>query len=183
MVYAEDHLELIQYAPKTDEVYKTPVFIVPPQINKFYIWDLAPGRSIVEYLVGQGHQVFIVSWRNPTAEQADWDLESYVAALDRATAVACEITGSPSLNLVGACSGGITAALLIALWGARGDKRAASFTLLVATVDVEGGKDTAMGLFANIETLRARHSSSRAPRACSRAATSSAPSPGSGPTT
>ena len=154
MVYTEDHLELIQYAPKTDEVYKTPVFIVPPQINKFYIWDLAPGRSIVEYLVGQGHQVFIVSWRNPTADQADWDLESYVAALDRATAVACEITGSPSLNLVGACSGGITAALLIALWGARGDKRASSFTILVATVDVEGGKDTAMGLFANIETLQ-----------------------------
>jgi polyhydroxyalkanoate synthase len=153
VVYAEDHLELIQYAPKTDEVYKTPVFIVPPQINKFYIWDLAPGRSIVEYLVSQGHQVFIVSWRNPSAEQADWDLESYVAALDRATVVACEITGSPSLNLVGACSGGITAALLIALWGARGDKRASSFTILVATVDVEGGKDTAMGLFANIETL------------------------------
>ena len=74
VVYAEEHLELIQYAPQTDQVYQTPVFIVPPQINKFYIWDLAPGRSIVEYLVGQGHQVFIVSWRNPTAEQAGWDL-------------------------------------------------------------------------------------------------------------
>ena len=85
VVYAEDHLELIQYAPKTKEVWKTPVFIVPPQINKFYIWDLAPGRSIVEYLVGQGHQVFILSWRNPSEAQADWDLESYVLALDRAT--------------------------------------------------------------------------------------------------
>jgi polyhydroxyalkanoate synthase len=153
VVYAEDHLELIQYAPQTDQVYKIPIFIVPPQINKFYVWDLAPGRSIVEYLVGQGHQVFIVSWRNPTAEQAGWGLESYVEALDRATAAACEISGSPELNLVGACSGGITAALLIALWGARGDKRAASFSLLVAVIDVEGGKDTSMGLFANLETL------------------------------
>ena len=153
VVYTEDHLELIQYAPQTDQVYQTPVFIVPPQINKFYIWDLAPGRSIVEYLVGQGHQVFLVSWRNPTAEQAGLDLESYVEAIDRATAVACAISGSPELNLVGACSGGITAALLIALWGARGDKRAASFSLLVAVIDLEGGQDTSMGLFANLETL------------------------------
>ena len=154
VVYVEDHLELIRYAPKTDQVYQVPVFIVPPQINKFYVWDLAPGRSIVEYLVSQGHQVFIVSWRNPTAEQADWDLESYVEALDRATAAACEISGSKTLNMVGACSGGITAALLIALWGARGDTRAASFSLLVAIIDVEGGADTSMGLFANIETLQ-----------------------------
>ena len=153
VVYAEDHLELIQYAPQTNEVCKVPVFIVPPQINKYYVWDLAPGRSIVEYLVSQGHQVFIVSWRNPTADEADWTLESYVEALDRATAVACEISASPALNIVGACSGGITAALLIALWGARGEARAASFSLLVAILDIEGGKDTSMGLFANMEVL------------------------------
>jgi polyhydroxyalkanoate synthase len=153
VVYAEDHLELIQYAPKTNEVWNTPVFIVPPQINKFYIWDLAPGRSIVEYLVGQGHQVFIVSWRNPSEAQADWDLESYVLALDRATAAACEIADTETLNIVGACSGGITAALLIALWGARKTKRAESFSLLVAIIDVEGNADTSLGLFANIEVL------------------------------
>lgn len=153
VVYAEDHLELIQYTPKTNEVWKVPVFIVPPQINKFYIWDLAPDRSIVEYLVGQGHQVFIVSWRNPSEAQADWDLESYVLALDRATAAACEIADSETLNIVGACSGGITAALLIALWGARKTKRAESFSLLVAIIDVEGNADTSLGLFANIEVL------------------------------
>jgi polyhydroxyalkanoate synthase subunit PhaC len=153
VVYREDHLELIQYAPKTDQVYKVPVFIVPPQINKYYVWDLAPGRSIVEYLVGQGHQVFVVSWRNPTEAEAAWDLESYVLALDRATAAACEISGSETLNMVGACSGGITAALLIAMWGARKTKRAESFSLLVAVIDVQGGEDTSLGLFANIETL------------------------------
>jgi polyhydroxyalkanoate synthase subunit PhaC len=153
VVYAEDHLELIQYAPTTAEVWKVPVFIVPPQINKFYIWDLAPGRSIVEHLVGQGHLVFVVSWRNPSDAQADWDLESYVVALDCASATACEIAGSETLNMVGACSGGITAALLIALWGARGTKRAESFSLLVAIIDVEGNADTSLGLFANIEVL------------------------------
>ncbi len=145
VVYAEDHLELIQYAPTTAEVWKVPVFIVPPQINKFYIWDLAPGRSIVEHLVGQGHLVFVVSWRNPSDAQVDWDLESYVVALDRASATACEIAGSETLNMVGACSGGITAALLIALWGARGTKRAESFSLLVAIIDVEGNADTSLG--------------------------------------
>jgi polyhydroxyalkanoate synthase len=153
VVYAEDHLELIQYAPKTAEVRSRPVFIMPPQINKFYIWDLAPGRSIVEALVAEGHQVFIVSWKNPTEAEAHWNLESYVEALDRATAVACEIAGSPDLNLVGACSGGITAALLAALWGARGVERAASLSLFVAILDVSGAKDTAMGLFASFETL------------------------------
>ena len=154
VVYREDHLELLQYLPKTDTAYKTPIFIVPPQINKFYVWDLSPGRSVIEYLTSLGHQVFIVSWRNPTAKQSDWGINSYVEALDRASEVACDISKSASLNVIGACSGGITAAMLIALWTARGDeKRANTFTCLVAILDVEGGKNTTMGLFANLETL------------------------------
>ncbi|MEL6934610.1 MAG: alpha/beta fold hydrolase, partial [Pseudomonadota bacterium] len=154
VVYREDHLELLQYLPKTDTVYKTPIFIVPPQINKFYVWDLAPNRSVIEYLTTLGHQVFIVSWRNPTSEQSDWGINSYVSALDRASEVACDISKSKSLNVIGACSGGITAAMLIALWTARGDtERANTFTCLVAILDVEGGKNTTMGLFANLETL------------------------------
>lgn len=64
---------------------------------------------IVEYLLERGHQIFIVSWRNPTAEQADWGLASYIKALDRASEAACEISGGARLNVVGACSGGITA--------------------------------------------------------------------------
>ncbi|MEM8776726.1 MAG: alpha/beta fold hydrolase [Pseudomonadota bacterium] len=154
VVYREDHLELLQYLPKTDTTFKTPIFIVPPQINKFYVWDLAPGRSVIEYLTTLGHTVFIVSWRNPTSKQADWGINSYVEALDRASGVACDVSKSKSLNVIGACSGGITAAMLIALWSARGDKeRANTFTCLVAILDVEGGKNTTMGLFANLETL------------------------------
>ncbi|SEB00608.1 PHA/PHB synthase family protein [Rubrimonas cliftonensis] len=153
VIYRDEILELIQYIPKTDKVFATPIFIIPPQINKFYAWDLAPNRSTVEFLVQHGHTVFLVSWRNPGKEHADWGMDHYIAGLDRASEVACEISKSKELNIVGACSGGITASLLMAYWAATGVKRANTFTLLVAILDVEGAKDTAMGLFANIETL------------------------------
>ncbi|TRD20696.1 alpha/beta fold hydrolase [Palleronia caenipelagi] len=153
VIYKEEHLELLQYAPQTDTVYERPVFIVPPQINKFYVWDLAPGRSIIEELTQKGHQVFIISWRNPGEEQSHWTLESYIDALDRATEVACQVSKSDDLNIIGACSGGITAALLASLWKAKGTERAHSLTLLVAVLDVRGAQNTSMGLFANFEVL------------------------------
>jgi polyhydroxyalkanoate synthase len=78
VVYRNDVLELIQYSPATGEVHARPQLLVPPQINKFYIFDLAPGRSIVEYLVKGGLQVFIVSWRNPTPEQRAWDMDTCI---------------------------------------------------------------------------------------------------------
>ncbi|MEO1495325.1 MAG: alpha/beta fold hydrolase [Pseudomonadota bacterium] len=153
VIYREEILELIQYRPKTEKVFARPVFIVPPQINKFYAWDLAQNRSAVEFLVSEGHTVFLVSWRNPGNEHADWGMDEYIAGLDRASQVACEVSKSKELNVVGACSGGITASLLMAYWAAIDTKRANTFTLLVAILDVEGAKDTAMGLFANFETL------------------------------
>ncbi|QEP30601.1 PHA/PHB synthase family protein [Pukyongiella litopenaei] len=153
VVYRAEMLELIQYKPTTEKVFKRPIFIVPPQINKFYIWDLAPNRSVIEYLLNKGHQIFIVSWRNPGADHADWGMDAYVDALDSASAVACEISKSKDLNLIGACSGGITTALLLSYWAAKGIDRANSLTLLVAVLDIEGAKNTTMGLFANVETL------------------------------
>lgn len=153
VVYRAEMLELIQYTPTTEKVFKRPIFIVPPQINKFYIWDLAPNRSVIEYLLNKGHQIFIVSWRNPGADHADWGMDDYVEALDSASAVACEISNSKDLNLIGACSGGITTALLLSYWSAKGIDRANSLTLLVAVLDIEGAKNTTMGLFANMETL------------------------------
>ena len=77
-------LELIQYSPTTDAVHARPHLIVPPQINKFYFFDLSPGRSIVEYLTQNQFQVFAISWRNPTAAERDWDLQTYVAAIREA---------------------------------------------------------------------------------------------------
>ena len=86
--------ELIQYRPVTPAVRQVPLLIVPPVINKFYVMDLAPGRSMVEYLVGQGLQVFMISWRNPDARHAKWDLDTYGQAILDAMDAAERITGS-----------------------------------------------------------------------------------------
>jgi polyhydroxyalkanoate synthase len=153
VVYRDELLELIQYRPQTDKVHGTPVFIVPPQINKYYVWDLAAGRSLVEYLVREGHQVFVVSWFNPGEAQSEWGLTTYVHALEGAMAVTREITAANQLHVVGACSGGITAATLLAHLAAKRLDWARSLTLLVAILDIEGIADSSMGLFAHLETL------------------------------
>ncbi len=113
VVFQNPVLELIQYTPTTDKVYERPLLLVPPQINKFYVLDLAPGRSLVEYLVQQGIQTFVLSWRNPTPADREWGLEMYLRSMLEATAALREITGSPDLNILGTCSGGITTALLL----------------------------------------------------------------------
>src|SRR5262249_56757942 len=76
VVLRTDVLELIQYRPQTDQVREIPLLVVPPTINKYYALDLAPGRSLVEYLVRGGQQVFVISWRNPDARHADWGLDT-----------------------------------------------------------------------------------------------------------
>ena len=86
VVFRNEVLELIQYQPATSEVFARPHVIVPPQVNKFYVFDLSPGKSIVEHLLKSGYQTFAVSWRNPTPAQRDWDMDSYVAALLEAIA-------------------------------------------------------------------------------------------------
>ena len=78
VVFRTEVLELIQYAPQTDEVYEVPTLVVPPTINKFYALDLAPARSLVEFGVQQGRQVFVISWRNPDRAHAAWDFDTYV---------------------------------------------------------------------------------------------------------
>ena len=153
VVYRSEHLELIQYRSQTPTVHGTPLFIVPPQINKFYVWDLAPGRSLVEFLVQQGFEVFVVSWRNPGVAQSGWGLESYVLALEDAMQVTRRITRAPQLHVLGACSGGITSAALLAYLKAKGRDWARSLTLLVAILDIDGIADSSMGLFAHLETL------------------------------
>ena len=97
VVFRTDMFELIQYQPATQQVYRNPLLIVPPMINKYYLIDLAPGRSMVEYLVSQGHQVFAISWRNPDARHADWDLDRYghaiIQAMDATRAVSRRAAG------------------------------------------------------------------------------------------
>jgi polyhydroxyalkanoate synthase subunit PhaC len=114
VVARSDIAELIQYEPVTDAVHRFPLLIVPPMINKFYITDLAPGRSMVEYLVGQGHQVFVLSWRNPDARHRDWDLDSYGGAVVEALGALRAICEVPQASVCALCSGGIASAMVAA---------------------------------------------------------------------
>ncbi len=135
VVFRNEVLEVIQYDSTTAKVYKRPMLVVPPQINKYYILDLAPGRSLVEHLVGHGHQVFAISWRNPGPEQRDWNLDTYCAAILEATDAALDITGAQDLNLLGVCAGGITSAALLGHLAAVGDARIRSASFLVTIID------------------------------------------------
>jgi polyhydroxyalkanoate synthase subunit PhaC len=128
--------ELIQYRPVTPAIRQVPLLIVPPVINKFYVMDLAPSRSMVEYLVGQGLQVFMISWRNPDARYANWDLDTYGQAILDAMDAAARITGSEQIALAGACSGGIIAAMVAAHLAHAGQQdRIAALTLMVTVLD------------------------------------------------
>src|SRR3954449_10829268 len=129
VVYRDEVCEVIQYTPRTPEVHARPVLMIPPQINRYYFMDLAPGRSFVEYAVSRGLQFFVVSWRNPHREQGHWDLDTYDGTLLEAVDVVNEVTGTDDLNVLGLCAGGITTATLLSAMKARGDDRvrAASF--------------------------------------------------------
>jgi polyhydroxyalkanoate synthase len=160
VVFRNELLELIQYAPSTADVYARPQLIVPPQINKFYIFDLSPGKSIVEDLVKNGFQVFAVSWRNPTPAQRGWDMEAYVAALLEAIEVVRDIAGSNEVNLHGACSGAMTVSCLLGHLAAKRMRWVGAATLMVAVLD--NSAQSQLGLFATPEAISAAKLNSEA---------------------
>jgi len=132
--------ELIQYQPTTPTVRAVPLVMVPPTINKFYIADLAEGRSIVEHVVAGGQQVFMMSWRNPDARHADWGLDTYGQAVLDAMAATERITGSSQTGLMSFCSGGIITAMVLAHLAARGEQdRVSSATFAVTVLDQARG--------------------------------------------
>ena len=136
VVHRSEVFELIQYEPVTDQVGRYPLLIVPPMINKYYITDLAPGRSMVEYLVGQGHQVFVISWRNPDRRHRDWNLSTYGGAILEAFDTACTITRSPKASICALCSGGIASSMVAAHMNETGQShRLASLCLGVTVLD------------------------------------------------
>ena len=114
VVHRTEMFELIQYAPATDLVRQCPVLMVPPMINKYYITDLAPGRSMTEYLVSQGHQVLAISWRNPDARHRDWSLDSYGAAIVEALDATLGVTRAERASICALCSGGIASSMVAA---------------------------------------------------------------------
>ncbi|MFG1813429.1 PHA/PHB synthase family protein [Kribbella sp. NPDC049174] len=136
VVLRTEVLELIQYAPQTDEVYEVPALVVPPTINKFYALDLAPERSLVEHGVRQGRQMFVISWRNPDSRHASWNVDTYVRAILEALEAVEEITGSARTVLGGVCSGGVLASMAAAyLTGIGRQDRLAALCLAVTVID------------------------------------------------
>jgi polyhydroxyalkanoate synthase len=112
VVLRTEHFELIQYAAQTSTVRRVPLLLVPPTINKFYVFDLAPRRSWIEHLVRSGQQVFVLSWRNPDVRHAAWGLDEYVLAVLDALSAVERICSTDSTVLTGVCSGGILASLV-----------------------------------------------------------------------
>ena len=155
VVFRNPILELIQYRPTTANVETRPVFIVPPQINKFYVYDMSPDKSLVKYLLDSGFQVFMVSWRNPTAENRDWGLADYIDAIEAAIEATREITGHRSVSAVGACAGGITLTAALGYMAAQGRAdRVSSLTLMVNVLDTHP-EDSVTGLFMTDEAIEA----------------------------
>ncbi|MDR8013104.1 class II poly(R)-hydroxyalkanoic acid synthase [Ectopseudomonas guguanensis] len=153
VVFRNDVLELIQYKPITESVHERPLLVVPPQINKFYVFDLSPDKSLARFLLRSQVQTFVVSWRNPTKAQREWGLSTYIEALKDAIDVICAITGSKDINMLGACSGGLTTASLLGHYAALGQPKVNALTLLVSVLDTQ--LDTQVALFADEKTLEA----------------------------
>ena len=130
VVFRNHLFELIQYSPTTEQVYRTPLVIFPPWINKYYVMDLKPQNSLIKWIVDQGYTLFVVSWVNPDASYSDIGMDDYVGdGYLEAIRVAREITGEPQVNAIGYCIAGTTLALTLALMNKRKDKsvRAATF--------------------------------------------------------
>lgn len=156
VVFRNDILELIQYRPTVDTVYSRPLVICPPQVNKFYCLDLSPDKSLIRFAAAEGLQLFAISWRNPTKAQRDWNMSTYVKALDEAVDVARQVTGSPDVNLWGACSGGMTSAAYLGWLAASGqNKKVAGVTSPVCVLDPSKTADTMMGLMGGETSYKA----------------------------
>ena len=152
VIYQNDLMQLIQYAPTTETVYRRPLLLIPPWMNKFYIMDLRPGNSMVQWLVDQGHTIFMISWVNPDERLAhkgfeDYMLEGPVAALDAIR----DTTGEEHVNVAGYCLGGILLAATMAWLAAKGDRRVTSATYLTTMVDFSDPGE--VGLFIDEEGL------------------------------
>jgi polyhydroxyalkanoate synthase len=158
VVFRNDVLELIQYKPITEQVHERPLLVVPPQINKFYVFDLSQDKSLARFCLRNNVQTFIISWRNPTKAQREWGLSTYIDAVKEAVDVVCKITGSKDVNMLGACSGGITCTALLGHYAALGEQKVNALTLLVSVLDTT--LDTQVALFVDEQTLESakRHS-------------------------
>jgi polyhydroxyalkanoate synthase len=155
VVYENELIQLIQYTPITGTIERMPLLMVPPCINKFYILDLQPGNSLVEWAVAQGHRVFLISWRsaNPELSHVTWD-DYLEKGIFKAMEVVGEITGEPKLHMLGFCVGGTQLGSAAGVLAARGDTRINSLTFLTTMLDFRETGD--IGLLIDENYVAAR---------------------------
>jgi polyhydroxyalkanoate synthase len=154
VIFQTDLMQLIQYAPSTEQVYQRPLLIIPPWINKYYILDLRPKNSFIKYAVEQGFTVFVISWVNPDERHAektfeDYMLEGPLAALDAIE----QATGEREANVIGYCLGGTLLACTLAYLAARRERPIAAASFFTALTDFENPGE--LGVFIDEEQLAA----------------------------
>jgi polyhydroxyalkanoate synthase len=152
VIFQNELMQLIQYAPTTAEVYKNPVLIIPPWINKFYILDLQPKNSLIKWLTEQGHTVFVISWVNPDASLGQKDFEDYIFDGPLAALEAIEqATGVKEVNAIGYCIGGTLLSATLAYMKTQQDRRIVSATFLVTLIDFSDPGD--LGVFIDEQQI------------------------------
>jgi polyhydroxyalkanoate synthase len=159
VVYRDEMFELLQYAPTTPSVHDCPIVFSCSPVNPYYVLDLSPGKSLVEYMISRGFAVFAISLRNPESENVDWGLDEYARVVVKATDAARDITGSSTVHLATACAGSVIGTLLAAALEARKDRRLRTLTSMVSMIDstdVRGGLPLADPKMANRSVARTR---------------------------
>ena len=152
VVYRSDLIELIQYEPVGKQVHAVPLLFCPPWINKYYIMDLAPGRSLIEWAVGHGHTCFAISYRNPDASMRDLNFADYLhQGVLAAVRVVREVTGAPQVNTLSVCLGGTLTAMALAHDAASGDRSIKSATFLNTLTDFSA--PGVLGVFTDEPTI------------------------------
>ncbi|QIE57936.1 class I poly(R)-hydroxyalkanoic acid synthase [Pikeienuella piscinae] len=141
VIWQDNVLQLIQYAPKTKTVWSRPLLFVPPWINKYYVLDLNPKKSMMQWLVEQGHQVFIISWVNPGPEQKGETWDSYMTAIMTALDKVREETGQSQVNIGSYCIGATMTAVMLAHMARTGDERVASATMFTGQMEFSSAGD------------------------------------------
>src|SRR4249920_2282924 len=155
VIFENELMQLIQYAPSTPAVLKTPLLIVPPWINKFYVLDLTPEKSFIKWCVDQGLTVFVISWVNPDEKLAQKDFEDYMREGPLAAFDAIEkATGETKVHTIGYCVGGTLLSITLATMAAKNDNRVASATLFAAQVDFTHAGD--LKVFVDEDQIAAR---------------------------
>lgn len=148
VVLRHDMFELLQYAPQTPRVRERPIFVVPSIVNKFYVFDIAPRRSVFEYFVQQGFTVYVMAWRNPGPEHDFWGIADYIDAIDSGVKAAQSISRADAVNLWAVCGAGPLATSLCGYYRARKERRVNSLLLFVSPLDMSAMSDApAIGAF------------------------------------